>query len=141
MEEKLCDKALGVYYYSDDLVYYQAYTCGICDCIKFIQDNTGEDYEYADEIGSLTNWYNYENDSFIDLECHCGDSNYVLVKNRESDLNGWVCVEESYQTWKSCPNCGNEEDLERIIIKGSKDEDKMSMHCPKCKSVNIFKGL
>lgn len=135
MKNKPCDEPLNIFYYNDDFEYYREYRCGVCNCTKFIQDDAGADYEYKDEIGSITDWYNYLNNGFVDLECHCGDDHYVLVKTEEYGRSGWVCIEENYQTWKSCPKCGNEEDLERLI---NEDEDKMTMNCPKCKSENIF---
>lgn len=135
MKNKPCDRALGGYYYNDDLEYYQEYSCGVCNCTKFIQDDAGEDYEYQDEICSLTDWDNYINDGFVDLECHCGDDNYVLVKNEAYGFNGWVCIEENYKVLKSCNKCGNEDELERLI---SRDEDKVTIKCPKCKSEKIF---
>ncbi|MRN24701.1 hypothetical protein EAI30_08740 [Romboutsia ilealis] len=134
MKNKPCDRALGRYYYNDDLEYYQEYRCGVCNCTKFIQDDAGEEYEYQDEICSITDWYNYINDGFVDLECHCGEDDYVLVKAKEYGFSAWVYIED-YQTWKLCHNCGNEDGLERII---SKEQDKMTMNCPKCKSEKIF---
>lgn len=135
MKNKTNDIALGVYYYDDDMQYYQEYKCGVCNCSKFIKDDAGEDYEYQDEVGSYIDWYNYVNNGFVSLECNCGNSDYVLVETEPHGLKGWVCIVDYYQDWKSCPKCGNEEDLERLI---NEDEDKMTMNCPKCKSENIF---
>ena len=138
MENKKGDEALGQYCYDDDMTCYQEYSCGVCTCSKFIEDDSEEAYEYEDEIGRLTDWHNYINNGFVDLECHCDDYGYVLVKKVDEygrNRLGWVNIEENYEDWEVCPNCGNKDDLERII---SKDEDKMTMKCSKCNSENIF---
>lgn len=132
------DIALNEYCRDDDMKIYQKYSCCVCNCSKFLEDNSKEAYIYEDEIGNLTDWYIYINNDIVDLECHCGDDDYVFVKkvNEYGEyISGWINTEEVCGESKFCPNCGNEENLERIV---SKDENQITIKCPKCNIDNIF---